>query len=175
MAMSCFLLHSFEYRGGCGDSRGMTGLFRLGECNDSITTHLNNCHLSRESMTEFELILTRAGVFELPLPKVSEMMICPKHRYSLGKYWKQRRPCQYPMHHGGRKAIKSRDAVNVNMAKEIKKLHGVIVPIGPGLIIVFVFLHCVCLFACLFLLHTEVDLYFSPKKIQCPIFSKFFN
>ena len=101
-------------------------------------------------MTEFELILTRAGVFELPLPKVNEMMICPKHRHSLGKYWKQRRPCHYPMHHGGRKAIKSRDVVNVNVAKEIKKLHGVIVPIGSGLIIVFVFLHHVCLFVCLF-------------------------
>ena len=82
MAMSCFLSHSSKYRGGCGDSkaRGMTGLFRLGECNDSITTHLNTCHLSRESMTEFELILTRAGGFELPLPKVNEMMICPKHQ-----------------------------------------------------------------------------------------------
>ena len=86
MAMSCFLLHIFKYRGGYGDSRGMTGLFRLGDCNGSITTHLNNCHLSRESVTEFELILTRAGVSELPLPKVSEMMICPKHRYSLGIY-----------------------------------------------------------------------------------------
>ena len=128
----------------------MTGLFRLGECNDSITTHLNNCHLSRESMTEFELILTRAGVFKLPLPKVGEMMICPKHRHFLGKYWKQRRPCQYPMHHGGRKAIKSRDVVNVNMAKKIKELHGVIVPIGSGLIIVFVFLHYVCLFVGVF-------------------------
>ena len=173
--MSCFLSHSSKYRGGCGDSRGMNGLFRLGECNESITTHLNACHLSRESMTEFELILTRAGVFELPLPKVNEMMICPKHRHSLGKYWKQRRPCQYPMHHGGRKAIKSWEVVNVNMAKEIKKLHGVIVPIGSGLIIVFVFLHYVCLFVCLFLLHMQVDLYFSPQKIQCPIFSKFFN
>ena len=71
----------------------MTGLFRLGECNESITTHLYDCHLSRESMTEFKLILTRAGVSELPLHKVNEMMICPKHRHSLGKYWKQRRSC----------------------------------------------------------------------------------
>ena len=71
-------------------------------------------------MTEFELILTTAGVFELPLPKVSKMMIRPKQRHSLGKYWKQRWPCQYLMHHGGRKAIKSREVVNVNMAKKQK-------------------------------------------------------
>ena len=67
------------------------------------------------------------------LAKVNEMMICPKHRHALGKYWKQRRPCQYPMHRGGRKATKSRNVVSVNMAKEIIKLHGVIVPIGSGL------------------------------------------
>ena len=48
-------------------------------------------------------------------------------------------------------------------------------PIGSGLIIVSVFLHYVCLFVCLFLLHMQVDLYFSPNKIQCPIFSKFLN
>ena len=164
--MSCFLSHSSKYRGGCGDCRGMTGLFRLAECNGSITTHLNTCHLSREIMTEFELILTRAGVFELPLPKVSEMMICPKHRHSLGKYWKQRRPCQYPRHHGGRKAIKSRDVVNVNMAKEIKKTP------RSNCANRFKFDNClcilalfVCLFVCLFLLHTQVVLYFSPQNI----------
>ena len=152
----------------------MTGLFRLGECNGSITTHLNTCHLSREIMTEFELILTRAGVFELPLPKVSEMMICPKHRHSLGKYWKQRRPCQYPRHHGGRKAIKSRDVVNVNMAKEIKKLHGVIVPIGSSLIIVFVFLHClfVCLCVC-FYCTRKLFYTFRPKIYNAQYFLHF--
>ena len=176
--MSCFLSHSSKYRGGCRDSRGMTELFRLGECSESITTHLNACDLSRESMTEFELILTRAGVSELPLRKVNEMMICPKHRHSLGKCWKQRRPCQYPMHHGGRKAIKSREVVNVNMAKEIKKTP------RSNCANRFRFDNClcilalclfVCLFVCLFLLHMQVDLYFSPNKIQCPIFSKFLN
>lgn len=134
MAMLCFLSHSSMYRGSCGNSRGLSDLFRLGDCNDSITSHLNTCHLSKESMTEYELILIRAGIFQSPsLSEVNEMMICPRHRHSLGKYWKQRRPCQYPTHHGGRKAIKNRDVVNVNMAKEINKLHGVIVPIGSGL------------------------------------------
>ena len=125
--------YTSKYRGTCGDSRGVSEPARLGDCNDSITSHLNSCHLSRESLTEYELILARAGVFDLPLSKVNEMMICPKHRDSLGKYWKQRRPCQYPTHHGGKKAVKSRDVVNVTMAKQIIKLHGVIVPIGSGL------------------------------------------
>ncbi|KAL9976801.1 hypothetical protein ACROYT_G014135 [Oculina patagonica] len=31
------------------------------------------------------------------------MFICPKHRHSLGEYWKQRRPYQYPTHRVVRK------------------------------------------------------------------------
>ena len=64
------------------------------------------------------------------------------------------------MHHGGRKAIKSRDVVNVNMAKEIKKT--------PRSNCVnqfrFAFLHYVCLFVCLFVF----DFYFSPPKNTMP-------
>ena len=87
----------WQYKGSCGNSRGITKLVRLGDCNDNvmivIINHLTSCHLSREKMTEHELILARAGVFELPPSKAGKMFICPKHRHSLGKYWKQRRPC----------------------------------------------------------------------------------
>ena len=122
----------WQYKGSCGNSRGKTELVRLGDCNDPVVNHLTSCHLSREKMTEHELILARAGAFELPPSKAGKMFICPKHRHSLGKYWKQRRPCQYPTHRGGKKAIKSSDVINVRMAKEIMKLHGVIVPTGSG-------------------------------------------
>ena len=110
---------------------------RLEDCNESITNHLNTCHLSRETLTESQLILARAGIFDFPVSKFSETMICPKHRHTLGKYWKQRRPCQYPTHKGGKKAVKTRDVVNVAMAKEILKLHEVVVPIGSGLLSTF--------------------------------------
>ena len=78
------------------------------------------------------VILIRAGVFELPSVKVSDLFICPKRRHTLGKYWKQRRPCQYPTHLGGKKAIKSRNVASVSMSKEIMELNGVIVPIESG-------------------------------------------
>lgn len=132
MEQTCFLSHWSKYGGSCGHSRGITELVRPAECNDSVASHLSSCHLSRESLTENELILARAGVFELPSAKVSDLFICPKHRHTLGKFWKQRRPCQYPTHRGGKKAIKSRDVVNISMSKEIMKLHGVVVPIGSG-------------------------------------------
>ena len=42
-------------------------------------------------------------------------MICLRHRHSLGKQWKQRRPCQYPKHCGGNKAITTRNVINIKM------------------------------------------------------------
>ena len=109
---------------------GITELVRLAECNDSVANHLSSCHLSREILTKNEIILARAGVFELSSAKVSDMSICPKKCHTLEKYWKQRKPCQYPTHRGGKKAIKSRDVLNVSMSKKIMKLHGVIIPQG---------------------------------------------
>ena len=137
METSCFLSCLSKYKGTCGNSRGVTESVRLEDCNESITNHLNTCHLSRETLTVSQLILARAGIFDFPVSKLSETMICPKHRHTLGKYWKQRRPCQYPTHKGGKKAVKTRDVVNVAMAKEILKLHEVVVPIGSGLLSTF--------------------------------------
>ena len=134
METSCFLSCLSKYYGTCGNSRGVTESVRPEDCNESITNHLNTCHLSRETLTESQLILARAGIFDFPVSNLSETMICPKHRHTLGKYWKQRRPCQYPTHKGGKKAVKTRDVVNVAMAKEILKLHEVVVPIGSGLL-----------------------------------------
>ena len=108
------------------DSRGVTESVRLEDCNESITNHLNTCHLSLETLTESQRILARAGIFDFPVSKLSETMIYPKHRHTLRKYWKQWRPCQYPTHKGGKKAVKTRDVVNVAMTKEILKLHEVV-------------------------------------------------
>ena len=48
------------------------------------------------------------------------------------RYWSQGRPCQYTTHQGGSKAIKNRDVVNLKMAREILKFHGMVVPILSG-------------------------------------------
>ena len=100
---------------------------------------MNSCHLSWERLTEYELILKRAGIFELPVPTKLSEMICTKYPHSLVKHWKQRRPCQYPKYRGGNKAIKTRNVINIKIAKkikmvkEIKMLHEAIVPIVSGL------------------------------------------
>ena len=45
----------------CGESRGKVDVISLIECVDDVTYHLKSCHLSRVKVTEYELILARAG------------------------------------------------------------------------------------------------------------------
>ena len=125
---SCFL----SYISGCSHSRGICDLSRLLDCNDSIESHMRSVHLTSENINEHELIQARAGYFDLSLPKVSDLWICPKHRHTLGKFWKQRRPCQYPLHKGASKAVKGRDVVNLITSKDILRLYKVLVPVGSG-------------------------------------------
>ena len=57
----------------------------LRNCNESIVNHLSFCLLSRETLTEHELILARVGIFKLPVSKLSQTMICSRHRQKMGK------------------------------------------------------------------------------------------
>ena len=60
----------------CGSSRGLSGLVRLSECNDDVKNHLISCHLSKEVLSENELILARTGLFHLALEDKQKMWIC---------------------------------------------------------------------------------------------------
>ena len=82
--MSCFLSCSSETL--CGDSRGVTGLFNLHQCTDSVESHLSSIHLSRENVTEEQLILARPGFFDSEESVVTEMWVCAKHRHTNGKF-----------------------------------------------------------------------------------------
>ena len=63
MSQDCF----FNSKDGknFGSSRGLSGLVRLSECNDEVKHHLISCHLSKEVLSENELILARTGLFHL--------------------------------------------------------------------------------------------------------------
>ena len=101
----------------CGDFRGSTRMVcRLRECQEGITGHLQACHLSKlTGIPEYELILPRAGLFDVPLHRQEEMFVCPKHRYNLGRNWRPLRTCQYPLHSGSRKKLRNRNVVNMQM------------------------------------------------------------
>ena len=48
-----------------GSSRGFSGLVRPSECNYEEKHHLMSCHLSKEVLSENELILASTGLFHL--------------------------------------------------------------------------------------------------------------
>ena len=122
-------------RSSCGGFRGCEFVVRrLLECKDDITSHLQSCHLSKlvGNVEEHEIILMRAGKFDLSTHQQECMWICPKHRYNLGRNWRPLRTCQHPLHSGARKKQKNRDVVNVQMSKNIQTVFGLTVPIGSG-------------------------------------------
>ena len=63
MSQDCFFNCKDEKN--FGSSRGLSGLVRLSECNDEVKHHLISCHLSKEVLSENELILARTGLFHL--------------------------------------------------------------------------------------------------------------
>ena len=110
MSQDCFL-NSKDGKN-CGSSRGLSGLLRLSECNDEVK--LISCHLSKEVLSENELILARTGLFHLAQEDKQKMWICHTHRHTLGMFWRSAKvTCQYPGHAGVRKCIQGRDVITL--------------------------------------------------------------
>ena len=114
----------------CGPNRGDHDTVFLRECCSDISSHLRSCHLSREKMTEVELILARAGLFDLGGSKVKEMNICPTHRNNLGRYWQPPRTCQYPEHTGKIKRVDGDKVINLKTSREIYTVYGETAQVG---------------------------------------------
>ena len=81
-------------------------------------------------MTEVELTLARAGLFDLGGNKVKEVNICPRHRNNLGRYWQPPRTCQYPEHTGKVKRVDGDKVINLKTSREIYTLHGETAQVG---------------------------------------------
>ena len=47
----------------CGSSRDKDSFFLLNKCVVQVKNHLRSCNLSRTKVTEYDLILARAGKF----------------------------------------------------------------------------------------------------------------
>ena len=123
-------------------SVGSSTILPLNACKQDVTTHLVGLGVSskrgwrseNQVITEKELILNRAGYFDLPEDRVAAMVICPKHRKELITDWRGRKKatCCYPLHEGQRKQMKDPRRVNFTLSKEIFVLHNSAVPIGSG-------------------------------------------
>ena len=94
----------------------------LTKCKDDIRGHLSSCHLSWENIEEYELILARARLFDIPESHLEKMWVCPRRRNALGKEWRPLRSCQYPTHPSEKKKVKGYHVVQLKLAKEIHKI-----------------------------------------------------
>jgi hypothetical protein len=92
----------------------------LTKCKDDIRGHLSSCHVSWENIEEYELILARAGLFDIPestgkdggLPssRIGEGMASSSF-VSVSKY---------PTHPSKKKKVKGSHVVQLKLAKEIR-------------------------------------------------------
>ena len=128
--MAAFCSFSAITGGKCGSNRGCVDFVSLNSCNADISSHLMNHHLSRENVCEMDLILARAGLLELTDDQIKNMTVCPVHRYTLGKYWRAPKTCQYPKHHRKKMAIARTHVINFKTAREIKNIFGEALPVG---------------------------------------------
>ena len=70
----------------------------------------------------------------MPLVELCEfrtfsVSVYAKHRHSNRKFWRQRSACRYPTDFKG---AKSQYSVNLQIAKAISKMYGVLVQVGSG-------------------------------------------
>lgn len=99
----------------------------VAECTRNCTSHLQNLKVSKERLSEGNLILLRVGIFE----NSQSATVCPKHRELLGIYWRSIHRCQHPLHKS-RKPGKCDRGVSSQMSKEIKEQWNILVQVGSG-------------------------------------------
>ena len=105
-------------------------------CKKEILEHKRSLGLTAASGvdTEFDLILARSSIFSCP-PNISDLNICPAHRYSLGIGWRRgasrcRVPTQISKH--VRKSRSADRGIGKELSRLILKLTGIFLPVGSG-------------------------------------------
>jgi len=120
----------------CSESAGTLSLIKLSDRRSSIDDQLETWHLSRllGYIQEFEIIVNRLDwPHDLSLEQLEGLWICEKHRNYFGKNWRPRRTCQYPLHSGRRKQLKTRNTVAPDMSREITGIYGKHVSAGSSM------------------------------------------
>ena len=79
---------------------------------------------------EYDVILARAGKFNLSHEEVEKMVVYPAHRHNFDIYWRPRKSCQYPGHEGKKIALHCKNSINWQMAQEIRVTFVTFVQVG---------------------------------------------
>lgn len=102
----------------------------VSECTIFTTKHLRNLKVSKEQLSESDLIQLRVGIFG---NRSNSLTVCPKHRAILGVYWRPVHGCQHPLHKS-KKPGKCDRGVSSQLSSEINDQWGVLVQVGSGTI-----------------------------------------
>ena len=118
--------------------------FALLSCTRDIESHLVSLGLGSKpgatgsKISEADLILNRAGKFDVPEDEKRGMTVCPRHRknYTTGWTGRKRTMCCHRSHikRTTKAGVmhKPTRQVNAKMSKGIFELHNAVVPIGSG-------------------------------------------
>jgi hypothetical protein len=75
---------------------------------------------------EYELIVNRSALpHDISSDQLEHLWICEKHRNDMGRNWRPLRTCQYPLHSGRKKQLKTRNAVNPDISRKIQIIYGI--------------------------------------------------
>ena len=95
-----------------------------------MKNHLSSCNLSRTKVTEYDLILARAGRFNLSLEEVENMVVCPAQRHNLGIHWRPRKDISILAMKEKKIALYCKNPINWQMAHEIREMFVTLVQVG---------------------------------------------
>ena len=108
---------------------GKNDFFPLSSCTKDIKSHLRQLKVAQTSVSsERDLILARVGLFDRD---GNDMTVCPKHRATLGTWWRPTLKCYHPLH--GNKRRKPERGASLQMCKDIMTKWKVLVPVGAGM------------------------------------------
>ena len=134
--------HGVNYSQCAGISKSSSTVgIPLSQCKKDLTRHLSSLGISEISgqeqspFTEVEIILNRAGHFNLSEEDQQQLTICEKHRKFLTTGWPgiKSRACRYPTH-TGKKTVNSAKPRRVTrtVSNQIYDVFHEVVPAGSG-------------------------------------------
>ncbi|VDI00415.1 Hypothetical predicted protein [Mytilus galloprovincialis] len=103
------------------------------DCQKDVVAHLRYLKVctTGSNVNEQDLILYRAGLFDVDAACRQLLLICQAHRDSLGTYWKTNSSkCAYPVHSS---KCKGDRAIDFKTSKELFFLYQSLIPVGSGI------------------------------------------
>ena len=127
----------------CSDYYGKdSSIVNLASCNSDIQEYLIKYGISgaknidgAKEISESDLILNRAGKFDVSPEQMKIFSICTYHRQHLTTHWPgcKRFTCTYPEHQGKKVSLKQPRRVTRKLSESIFRASGYVVSIGSGM------------------------------------------